>query len=425
MKGYRVHITLLEPTMIGSGPATGNHVDSLRYIPGGTVRGALAQRWIIANGTPDSVDAALAHEFAAIFESGISFGPAHPTGSRIRGLSELHLKYRRDQSQPTVIDRATDPAPDTALDYEYGKGEIDGVTVIDVARTALDASERASDGQLYSREALPPGLVLTGTIGGQHPWLDALCSTEIKVRLGGRRSVNGRATLTIEPTTFAERVATNDVIVIRAVSPVILIDDACRALVDFSPSALAGALGCSPDEITIHQTWVRTEIVHGWHAATGLPKPDDLALAVGSTAVITVPSGVDLQQLEHLGIGARTAEGFGRCVVDPSSYSSDTANTATGATSVAPCLRALTQIREHWFNVGPKRARDLLRDALAKRTVGDTASIGEILGRSKGEVVPQQYHFEFDDLVNRLSPSDLDDLIALVDAETIDRGNRV
>lgn len=419
MDGYRVNITLLAPTMIGSGPARGNHVDSLRYVPGGTLRGALAQRWILENGTPDTVSDEQLAEFGSIFEGDISFGPAHAVGSRIRGLSELHLKYGwRDDLEP-VVDIAQQEAPVHLLDYEAGKGQIDGIDTVDVARTALDESERAKDGQLYSREALPAGLRLVGTIGGRHPWLDALSGSTLRIRVGGRRSVNGSAEVRIDPFTPDPHAAPATAILVRAVSPVILLDHMCRPCSDFTADAFGAALGCRPDEVSIEQTWVRSDVVHGWHIASGLPKPDDLALVIGSTAKIVVPAGVDLNELEHVGIGARTAEGFGRLIIDPSPPSA--ARTVADVQAVdAPCLAAFAQIRRHWFGVSTaKGARSLLRSALDKRTAEATVSVSELIGRSAERSMPQQYQFEFDELVNRLSAVDLDDLIALVDAELI------
>jgi len=421
MKGYTVHLRLLAPTMIGSGPARGNHVDCLRYVPGGTIRGALAQRWIIEHGTPDTVDDEMRQEFGAIFESSLSFGPTHVVGSRIRGLSELYPKYGSLKENESIIDLATDEPPQRPLEYEPGKGQVDGVDVIDVARTALDDNERARDGQLYSREALPAGLHMTGTISGRHEWLDGICGMPIRVRLGGRRSVNGSAELRLEPVEAGTYQPQADTIVVRAISPVILLDHACRPVAKFTSEAFADALNCSTDEITIDGSWVRTDVVHGWHVASGLPKPDDLALTIGSTAVVCVPHHVDLNQLEYVGIGARTAEGFGRLVVNPAGSSAHGVGDRASAER-APGLEAFTRLAQHWCGMTPDRVSRLLRSALERQSAREQVTLEDLVGRAAQRALVEAYENEFNDIVHELSLAELDDLIALVDAEAIRRG---
>lgn len=65
-------------------------------------------------------------------------------------------------------------------------------------------------------------------------------------------------------------------------------------------------------------SFLSTNVVPGWNAALGMPKPDTHAISRGSVVVFALPNDRDrsalmsrLDALEHEGVGERRAEGFG------------------------------------------------------------------------------------------------------------------
>ena len=75
--------------------------------------------------------------------------------------------------------------------------------------------------------------------------------------------------------------------------------------------------------VRIERRWVRTEVVGGWHAASGLPKPADAALVAGSVFVLRPSGAVDAATLAGLvsnGLGLRRVEGFGVVDVNPAPW---------------------------------------------------------------------------------------------------------
>ena len=68
---------------------------------------------------------------------------------------------------------------------------------------------------------------------------------------------------------------------------------------------------------------MRTEVVGGWHAASGLPKPADATLVAGSVFVLRPSGAVDAATLAGLvsnGLGLRRVEGFGVVDVNPAAW---------------------------------------------------------------------------------------------------------
>lgn len=74
------------------------------------------------------------------------------------------------------------------------------------------------------------------------------------------------------------------------------------------------------DSYTIVHSFAAADWVGGFNKHRGLPLSQQWALQMGSTWVITTDKPLSAQQiteLEHAGIGARTEEGFGRLVINP------------------------------------------------------------------------------------------------------------
>ncbi|MGH3252490.1 MAG: hypothetical protein ACRDOI_40620, partial [Trebonia sp.] len=100
-------------------------------------------------------------------------------------------------------------------------------------------------------------------------------------------------------------------LVIRLRSPGIFTDDYGRPARAPSPAELGAVLG-APARVV--KSWTRWEQAGGWHAASGLPKHQELTVSAGSTFIIHPERMVDdtaLRTLASRGLGLRRHEGFG------------------------------------------------------------------------------------------------------------------
>ena len=160
---------------------------------------------------------------------------------------------------------------------------------------------------MYAHGALPAGTILTGYIHGRDPWLER----PRRLRLGGRRTVSGSADYQAVPLRPAEEdqmpnewpglappagsarpaeslpasPGRDDTrLVIRLASPAVFVDAAGRPSLEPDPVL-------DLDGATVERRWARPATWSGWHAASRLPKPDEVCAIAGSTYRITGPAG--------------------------------------------------------------------------------------------------------------------------------------
>lgn len=309
----RVTITAEQPLALGTGSEVSFFTDSHSFVPGSVLRGALAAAWIAQNGPPNRSNANVG-QFRELFDGDLRYGPLFVEGGQREPLSVLHCKYpETGDCEATAIDLAFEHqavCPGCRKGLEPSKGELhlpEGQRMHRRVRTSIDPKTwRAKDGELYATAAIPVDTMLVGMIHGSHPWL----VDRRTLRLGGRRSVGGAAEYWTEPAPpvvpQADRIT--DSLVIRLVSPAILVDHGGRPRLDPDPDLDLGR------EATLGQSWSRPLRWEGWHAASRLPKPMEICAAAGSTYRLT-GSHEDLVRLATRllrdGIGLRRAEGFG------------------------------------------------------------------------------------------------------------------
>ncbi|MBU0567810.1 CRISPR-associated RAMP protein Csx10 [bacterium] len=88
MNKYQMNVTLLSPVCIAQKRGTGNIIETLDYIPGSTIRGALAMLYIRQRGT----DA----DFYRIFTSdNVRFGNCYPEGAKVIPSTTASCKYNK------------------------------------------------------------------------------------------------------------------------------------------------------------------------------------------------------------------------------------------------------------------------------------------------------------------------------------------
>lgn len=298
---------------LGTGSEVSFFTGTYPFVPGSVLRGALAAAWIAEHGPPAPGNGAQAR-FRELFDGPVRYGPLHIPGSFVQPVSARLCKYPKTSAcERAAIDAAFEPSracPVCGGPAEAGKGQVQlppGVTPARITRTSIDPKTgKATDGELYAHGALPAGTRLEGYIHGQDPWLEK----PRQLRLGGRRTVGGAADYTAEPAAPAGRAGAWDgasPLVIRLTSPGVFADVAGRPRLDPDPVLdLDGAI--------VERSWTRPVTWPGWHAASALPKPEELCAAAGSTYRLTGPPGILrglAEQLPAHGAGLRRTEGFG------------------------------------------------------------------------------------------------------------------
>jgi CRISPR-associated protein Csx10 len=242
-------------------------------------------------------------------------------------LSAIWCKYPSTTaceawSADAAVDGDARTCPHCDNGTDTGKGEVTGVRVRRILRTELGDDGRPLDEHLYARHELESGLVYRGHLTGTNPWLQETR----EVWLGGRASTQGMATVQVSPEpdepaapAIPASARADAALVVRLTTPAIMVDDAGRPALDPIPEILR-MLGMPTSSLEARRCWTRPVRVGGWHAASGLPKPVDLALQMGSVAVLHFREQPDPAGLQHMaqdGLGLRRIEGFGAVQVNP------------------------------------------------------------------------------------------------------------
>jgi CRISPR-associated protein Csx10 len=324
-------LTLSQPAQLGDRARKDYVLSTLEYVPGSVVRGAFAAAWLARNGASQPGTPRRA-EFLGLFEGGVRFGALLREGTELlrEGTEFMSLAVVGHKYDPTDAcgyadyDRAMgdEPppyCPDCGSPLEQLKG-LHGARP-DLGRrtsTAIGEAGVAVDRALFTRETLKAGQAFRGTIVAGED-LRAILAGLGPVRIGGRRTTHGLAQVSIRdggPPPTAQR-RPDGMLVVRLRSPGIFTDACGRPARHPSAEELEDALGV-PARVV--KSWTRWEQAGGWHAASGLPKPQELAVCAGSTFLIHPERAVDDSALANLGargLGLRRHEGFGDLAPPP------------------------------------------------------------------------------------------------------------
>ncbi|MCB0990943.1 MAG: hypothetical protein KDB16_08195 [Acidimicrobiales bacterium] len=221
-----------------------------------------------------------------------------------------------------MITDDTDECPSCHRGIEQLKGALRGSSLRERTRVALDEHETARDGAMFTREEIPAESDLDGWIDGEHDWLASV--EEMPIWVGGRRSTSGKgiASCSSGSAPDAGPITQPGRLVIRCATPLISLDTTGRPQLQPSTRELAARLGVDEGSIELERRFARPVVIGGWHQASGLPKPRELAAVPGSTFVYHVEGLTDRQcsSLAAHGLGHRTREGFGWIEVNPAPW---------------------------------------------------------------------------------------------------------
>ncbi len=372
-------LTLSQPAQLGDRARKDFVLSTLEYVPGSVVRGAFAAAWLArhgvsAPGTPQR------EEFLNLFEGGVRFGSLLREGTEFMSLAVAGHKYDpTDACDYVDYDRAMGDEPpshcpcrDCESPLEQLKGLHGGRP--DVRRrtsTAIGESGVAVDRTLFTRETLQAGQVFRGTIVADEN-LRAILAGLGPVRIGGRRTTHGLAQVSIRdggPPPTAQR-RPDGMLVVRLRSPGIFTDACGRPASHPSAEELEEVLGV-PARVV--KSWTRWEQAGGWHAASGLPKPQELAVCAGSTFLIHPERTVDdsaLVKLGARGLGLRRHEGFGDLAPPPVLRQGRTARETE-----ARRIRELTDSAAPLRRIQPHpRAWQKMLELMTAHAAGDTGA---------------------------------------------------
>lgn len=338
-------LTLTQPTQIAPSIGSDQLRRTERHIPGWVVRGALAAAWLRTNGAPATP--AARERFTALFEGGVRFGPLFAAGGPPPRSAHEHKYGAESGCAQAVFDAAWRPRLDTPQDCPHCGQEwvpmpwrdTGGLSVTTRTSVQIDpANQVAAKGVLFSRERILPfrtsrmesieetpngarrriasvrsDTTLSGSLVCSDPTLADELGSLSGVRIGGRRTTHGSATVIVGPADPLPPPALREdnVVILRFVSPAVFVDQSGRPVKGPGSTEIEEVLGVAVLGIV---GWSRWGTVGGWHAASGLPKPEETVAVAGSTYAVRLASRPDAAALEALarrGLGLRRHEGFG------------------------------------------------------------------------------------------------------------------
>lgn len=375
MKRWLLSLTSDSPVAVGASRARGFHVPTYPYIPGGTLRGALAGAWLSRFGDPGDHD--------AIFERQVAYvlvGPATSTAATQVPLDRLVCKYRplpacAGTALKDDVTRTDCPACGGPL--EPSKGTWSGVRLERSTRTALDREETALEGNLYSREALSSHQTFQAEAWAEDlSWLEGIPA----VRVGGRRTVGGRMAISVEQREPEPPNVSGTTLSVRCLAPTVLLDGYGTTSLKPSPMDLERALRAAPAPAArLVRSWTRPGTVGGWHAQGCLPKATEVCAVAGSVFEIDLGRAAtpeDALAVERAGLGVRRGDGYGWVTTRPwSSRSLDVPSAAEEG------YDGIMQVAQTVQDVQPdlvRRCLGWLRAGVTLRTVDGAAAFTDL-----------------------------------------------
>lgn len=365
---------------LGAGTTRAFFSTSLHYIPGSTLRGAIAAAFRVAHGDGNP-------QFRELFDGSVRFGPMLAEGSDVANQSVRERKYPAASSGPRFRDEAFS-GDTTGFAGDYLKGEIRWArpnTKV-VTSTAIHPGRKtALESALFAQETHRRGTVFAGHIAGSPELLERLTSID-SVFIGARTSVMGRVRLGFGDIAEVSIPADRRRVVLRTLSPTILIDGAGRSTGDLA--------SLFPDNL-VERVWgsrLIWEGVSGWHMASGLPKPGERALAPGTVIALDSPTEEQLRYFLGGGIGTRRAEGFGWLEIVPHAW------TPPETKSDAPVAEP-ERSDESWQRLNPQVRRWLaghLKSGISSKEEGFEGALKRLRATATGKNIAD---VEWDEIV--------------------------
>ena len=361
-KSFNMILLTKEPLLIADRNEAGNRFQSIDYIPGYTILGALA--WKAANKC-DLTDETIYNKFIRLFrKGGIKVSPLYPCLSIkndiyptvLSPLDFLTCKlypgfenndrhgvkgFAIDKDEPKKCNECINRGLDTPLEPlnkfipMHPKPQVVDIAKREEMHITIDPKTgRTRTGDLFSYTVIESERYFMGTIEIEN-WDDFvnLCGIDdsqdavsFDLRIGKASSrgygltkiwLNEADTqITFLGKPIGERINLAQPITMTILTDTILVDRWGRFCSTLNKEILEQILGI---EVEVINTYVKTKNIDGFNAYLGLPKWRDCAIVAGSSIGFKIKETADnnwiierFKKLEECGIGLRRNEGFGR-----------------------------------------------------------------------------------------------------------------
>jgi len=336
-------IKTISPVVLTSISGDTNMVSTLDYIPGSVIRGIFAQKYIEKNECKSE-----AHKdpnFYNIFlNSAVCFTNAYiakcnekctiyyPTPLSIQSVKTDETKFF------DLINRgeSTEQTKSVGKYCKLNGSSIDLKSADKSISFHHARSDRikgcSDDGTIYNYESLDAQQEFSGRIIGTKEYIEKLFSlfgNSTNINIGRSRSIQyGQAELKFISDKPEELIPEfnnfnpgrlNETFVLTLLSPMILYNEYGFQATSISDikSYLAESLGILKDNIDIFETFKKNETIERFVSIWQLKKPSEEAIKAGSCFKITINGFNEnlknsLVELQKMGIGEHTNEGFGR-----------------------------------------------------------------------------------------------------------------
>lgn len=364
MKALEITFILDTAACLSSTPAQGNEMKTLRYIPGGVVRGMLAEAYLRNYEQADE-------RFNKLFsETGLRFGNLIPVAdggqSNILPLSAYTCKRAGGFKNDTLpfskyahtddtfahgvfnllfetLSKQERKCPDCAhalaplqADFYKKSGDSFHTANLKVAthmRTSVGHGGSAREGFLFSQEEITAGTQFRGKMFGDAQQiydltkvLDLKTASTLTAFTGRRRSGKGR----LEIREASESKNAKNLLhswentpgvwgTLTITSDTILVDHLLRPITRVDEGVLYDYCGLpAGEEVRVEKALIACRRIAGWSGVGQMFRPDDVALVAGSSFLLNFPNGATQalrdwgNHLESNGLGLRRVEGFGQ-----------------------------------------------------------------------------------------------------------------
>ena len=359
-----VEVTLLEPVVVSSTSAsTGNH-ESLDFIPGAMLLGALAKKQY----DPDAA------RTWSLFHSGeVQFGDCAPVDEKGNVLTRAPLSRHTAKGEPGNVMDFSLVRRDNSKQWGQNRSAFLPVddSEFSVAKSyGLRTSMKAGlplDGMLYGYESLNEGQRFAGRLNAATPELMAVVWANLQgqvVHLGRAKAAEFGA---VHVRLSAEKASQTSgpqagakALVVRLDSDACLLDAAAQPRLQLQPADLALPVDWKVDW---ERTFVRSRRWRPFHGARKRPAMERQVLVGGSVAAFEGPALTAVQaaavQSELLaGIGLFRTEGLGRVAIHVAGQAHQTLKSPPAQPSEHDCASILA--KDPVYNAAKERQALLL-----------------------------------------------------------------
>lgn len=401
MKSISFRIITKAPVILSRSMADRNMVYSAEYIPGTTVLGIFASRYVERAGLTG--EAHLDSRFARWFlRGGMSFGCAYPVNKEAEAGAipkpvPLYVQKCKKGNVYDLMAMDTDEKTKPFGGYftESDEGEWDWAT----AEKGIQFHHRrdrilghSDKGNIFNYEFIEAGQEFAGEVTGEDGDIEeflSLMGDAFEISIGASRNTQyGRAEITltgsekVNPFPLRETLQEGPyrgkkAVTLIAESPVILINE--NGFPDVSAPnllrCLVDGMGVPVEALDIDRMFARCDEVDSYVAKWQSKKPLDMCLIPGSAFRVVfledIPDAdTKVKELMKAGIGERRNEGFGRltCIETPEQLTK-AIREPKEAKPAKPSDKLPADVQEMFRKIAEGKYMDIARQKAYKRAV--------------------------------------------------------